>query len=173
MNQLEILVQRAQTIGRAVLARVGWAAPLLARVALGTVFIGTGWGKLNDLDKVTSFFTDLGIPAPHLNAIMAALTEFVCGSLLVAGLATRFASLPLVVVMTVAIATAKRGDISGVTDLFGLEEFTYITIFLWLAAAGAGPASVDGLIARWWKNRHRSPTTTTPSDLIPSNPLRA
>lgn len=170
MNPLEQVVQKMQGVGRAVVARVGWVAPLLARVAVGSVFIGTGWGKLSNLAKVTDYFTELGIPAPHLNAIMAATTEFVCGGLLVAGLATRFAALPLTVVMTVAIATAKRSDISGITDLFALEEFTYITIFLWLAVAGAGPASVDGLLARWWNNRSH---TSTPSGLGSPTPLRA
>ena len=169
MQQIERLVAIVQSHGHKLLARIGWAAPLLARVALGSVFIGTGWGKLHSLDHVTDYFTELGIPMPHLNAIMAAATEFTCGCLLVAGLATRFAALPLVVVMSVAIATAKRGDISGLTDLFGLEEFTYITIFLWLAAAGPGPASLDGLIVWWWKNRSRS---STPSS-FGSAPVRA
>src|SRR4051812_32432618 len=94
VNQLERLVSLVQRIGGAIIARVGWFAPLLARVAVGTVFIGTGWGKLQDLDKVTAYFTDLGIPMAHLNAIMAAFTEFVCGCLLVAGLGARFAALP-------------------------------------------------------------------------------
>jgi len=34
-------------------------ASLLARLTLGVTFAGTGWGKLQHLDKVTAFFTEL------------------------------------------------------------------------------------------------------------------
>ena len=71
----------------------GWRPPWRgSRLAWSSV--GTGWGKLHDLDKVTKFFTELGIPAPGFNAVLALTAEFVCGSLLLAGLFSRLASLP-------------------------------------------------------------------------------
>ena len=48
--------------------KLAWLGPLLARVTVGVVFLQTGWGKLHDLDKVTSFFTELNIPAPAFQA---------------------------------------------------------------------------------------------------------
>jgi putative oxidoreductase len=64
------------------------------------------------------------------------------------GLGTRLACLPLAFTMVVAIATAKRGDLTGLTALVGLEEWSYIVFFVWLAVAGPGPLSLDRLIAR-------------------------
>jgi len=125
---------------------ISWIAPTLARLTLGLVFIGTGWGKLHDLDKVTGFFTELGIPAPGLNAVVASTAEFVCGSLLLAGLFSRLASLPLIVTMLVAIITAKRSELHGISDLVGFEEWSYIVLALFIAVAGPGPLSLDRVI---------------------------
>jgi putative oxidoreductase len=123
--------------------------PLLARIAVGVTFLASGWGKVHDLSKITDFFTELHIPWPHFNAVLASGAELVCGALLLVGLLTRFAAVPLVIVMMVAIGTAKWEDVSGVKDLLGLEELTYIVVFLWLAIAGPGPISIDHLLRRW------------------------
>ena len=131
-----------------VAASLRWLPPTLTRLALGWVFLQSGWGKLHNLPKVTAFFGQLGIPAPQFLAPLAAGTEFLCGLLLLLGLATRVASLPLVVIMIVAIVTAKRGDIHELSDLFEVSEYLYIVLALWLAGFGAGPLSVDYLVAR-------------------------
>jgi putative oxidoreductase len=127
--------------------------PALARLTVGLVFIGTGWGKLHTLPDVTDFFASLHIPAPGLNARIAAATEFLGGVLVLVGLCTRLAVLPMAFTMVIAIVTAKRGDVHGLTDLVGLEEWSYLVVFLWLAVAGAGPLSLDRLLAprldRW------------------------
>jgi putative oxidoreductase len=139
---------RIRRLVHALADRLAFLPPLLARVAIGVVFIGTGWGKLHNLDKITSFFTELGIPAPGLNAVVASSAELVCGILLLVGLFTRLAAVPLVVVMIVAIVTAKRGDINGLSDLLGFVETLYIVLFAWLATAGAGPISLDRVLLR-------------------------
>ena len=128
--------------------KVGFLGPVLARLTVGVVFTQTGWGKLHSLADVTDFFASLHIPAPAFQARLAAGTEFVGGILVLVGLATRLASLPLAFTMVVAIITAKRGDVTGIPALLGLEEWSYLVFFLWLALAGAGPLSLDGLWAR-------------------------
>jgi putative oxidoreductase len=128
--------------------KMGFVGPLLIRLTLGVVFVGTGWGKLHDLDKVTQFFIELGIPAPHFQAMLVAFTEFAGGLCILLGLATRLAALPLMFTMIVAILTAKRGDIDGVSTLLGFEEWSYLVMFAWLAIAGPGKASLDHLIVR-------------------------
>ena len=120
----------------------------MARLTVGVLFVSTGWGKVHNLDKVASFFAELGIPMPGLNATVASYTELLCGSLLVIGLASRLASLPLVVTMIVAILTAKRAEVHGLADLFGLVEWTYIALLLVIAAVGPGLASADAAIAK-------------------------
>jgi len=100
----------------AAVGRVQWLAPLLARLAVGLVFLSTGWGKVHHLDKVTSFFEQLGIPAPGFNAVLVGCSELICGTLLVVGLVTRLAAMPLVISMVVAILTARLADIHGLFD---------------------------------------------------------
>jgi putative oxidoreductase len=139
---------RLRSLVHAVGNRIAFLPPLLARVAVGVVFVGTGWGKLHNLDKITSFFTELGIPAPGFNAVVASSAELVCGALLLVGLFTRLAAVPLVVVMIVAIVAAKRGDINAISDLLGFVETLYLVLLAWLATAGAGPVSLDRVLLR-------------------------
>jgi putative oxidoreductase len=130
------------------LDRVRWLAPLLGRLAVGLLFLSTGWGKVHSIPKVTHFFEELGIPAPGLNAVVVAYSELVCGALLVVGLVTRIATVPLIVSMCVAILTAKRGDLHGIFDLVGFDEFTYLVVLLMIAIIGPGEVSADNLLLR-------------------------
>jgi len=132
----------------AVARRLEWLAPLVARITVGVVFAVTGWGKLHNLEKITDFFTELGIPYPQIQAPFASANEFVCGVLILIGLATRVASIPLIIVMLVAIRTAQWENIDSLSALLGTVEWAYIAIFAWLAIAGPGPVSLDYLIAR-------------------------
>src|SRR5258706_747129 len=106
--------------------RLGWLAPAAARVTVGWIFVQSGWGKLHSLDQVVKFFTDLGIPAPQIQAPFAAGTEFVCGSLVLLGLATRVAALPLMAVMTVALSTALPGWIGRGSRPFAPAPFLHL-----------------------------------------------
>jgi putative oxidoreductase len=138
------------TVARAVkgLDRARWVALLVARLAVGLLFMSTGWGKVNDLAKVTGFFEHLGIPAPAFNAVLVGYSELICGTLLVVGLVTRLAAIPLIVSMTVAILTAKLGDLHGLFDLVGFDEFTYLCVLVIIVLLGPGAASLDALLAR-------------------------
>jgi len=128
--------------------KAAWIPLLVFRFTLGAVFLSSGWGKLHHLSKVASFFNELGIPAPSFNASLVAGCELVCGALLLMGLLSRLATIPLMVTMIVALATAKHGDIHGLSDLLGLIEFTYLCMLFAIAIVGPGAASLDGLIAR-------------------------
>jgi putative oxidoreductase len=138
----------------AAVGRVQWLAPLLARLAVGLVFMSTGWGKVHHLDKVTSFFEQLGIPAPGFNAVLVGNSELICGTLLVVGLVTRLAAMPLVISMVVAILTAKLADIHSLFDLVGFDEFTYLCVLIVIAIIGPGAASLDHVLTRrlGWSN---------------------
>lgn len=125
-----------------------WLPPTLARLVVGSVFFMSGWGKLHNLAGVTDFFTELGIPMPAFQAVLASSSEFVCGGLLLLGLATRFAVVPLIVTMVVALSTALRDQIETVSSLYGIAEFLYICLLVWIGTHGAGPLSLDALLAR-------------------------
>jgi len=139
---LEALRSRAL----ATLDRFSWVGPLAVRLTLGAVFLGTGWGKIHNLGQVTNFFTELGIPFPAAQAAMVSGIELVGGTLIILGLFTRFAALPLMGTMVVAILTAKRPEIEGIRSLLAFDESIYFAGFLWLFVAGAGKASLDALL---------------------------
>ncbi len=120
---------------------------LIMRLYWGWQFFQTGKGKLMNLDKTASFFMELGIPLPKLNALMAGGTECFGGLLLLAGLASRLAAVPLIFTMIVAYLTAER---EAVTGLFAdPDAFVSAAPFLFLLAAlivftfGPGRFSVD------------------------------
>jgi putative oxidoreductase len=130
-----------------------WLPPLVARIVVGWVFLWSGWSKLHNLPKMIENFTEWGIPFPQFMTPFVSGIEFVGGLLLLLGLLTRFAAPPLVVVMIVAIASAKWEQVDSLETLLGFEEVAYMALFGWLAVAGAGPISLDWLIKRWWTNR--------------------
>ncbi len=125
-----------------------WLPGVLSRIAIGYIFIQSGWGKLHHLDKVIQFFTSLGIPAPQLQAPFVAGVELVGGTLVLIGLFTRVASVPLIGTMVVAILTAKRGDIHELGDLLFMPEYLFILLLLWLIVKGAGLVSVDNVLTK-------------------------
>jgi putative oxidoreductase len=128
--------------------KTSWVPILLARLTLGIVFAESGWGKLHNLPKVVEFFTQLGIPAPGIQAPFVAGVELVCGLLILVGLLTRLAAIPLSVTMLVAIATAKMSDVHSIGDFADLTEFAYFVLLMWLAWEGGGKVSVDHFLFR-------------------------
>ncbi len=128
--------------------KLGWLPPLLARFSTGWIFLWSGWGKLNNLEGVIEFFTELGIPAASIQAPFIASLELVGGAMLLAGLGTRFFSFMLSCTMVVALLTALREDIESLGDLFSLSEFLYIALFAYLFVQGAGVVSADYFLHR-------------------------
>lgn len=127
--------------------------PLLfvLRFYWGFSFARTGWGKLMHLDRTVGFFTDLGIPAPKLNAIMAGSTECFGGALLLAGLFSRIVSVPLAGTMAVAYLTADREALVAIfsdTDKFvSAAPFQFLLTVVIVLAFGPGKLSLDHLLA--------------------------
>jgi putative oxidoreductase len=134
---------------RVVAGWFGWAAPLAARIVVGWVFLWSGWGKLMNLPRIVENFKSWGIPAPEILTPLTSGIEFVGGILLLVGLLTRFAAVPLMIVMVVAIVSAKTDQIDSLEALLGFEEVSYFVMFAWLAIAGPGPVSLDHLVLRW------------------------
>jgi len=157
MNRISAAATALATLAERVGDALRWLSPTLARLTVGLVFFQSGWGKLHDLEKVTNYFTELGIPNAAFQARFASAAEFVCGGLLLLGLATRFAVVPLIVTMCVAIRTAQWENVDGIGSLVGLLEFSYIALLVWLGTDGPGPLSLDRLIARIAKPSDETP----------------
>lgn len=120
---------------------------LILRLVIGGIFFKAGSGKLFGwfggfgIEGATSFFQNLGIPAPHFHAILVGCTEFFGGLALIFGLLTRLVSIPLAITMIVAIFTAHRDG-----------DFYYPLVILAgliaLMDTGAGKVSLDHLASR-------------------------
>jgi len=102
--------------------------------------------KWKDIDGIATWFGSMGIPFPTLNAYMAASTEVLGVVLLTLGLFTRLISIPLMVVMVVAIITVHLGNGFSAGDN-GFEIPLYYMLFLFIFMShGAGDYSLDYLI---------------------------
>ena len=123
-----------------------WLAPLAARITVGWVFLWSGWEKLQILPTMIKRFAEWGIPAPQIMAPFASGVEFVGGILLLLGLLTRFASVPMMIVMAVAIVSAKWAQVDSLETFLGFEEVSYFVMFAWLGIAGPGPVSLDRIV---------------------------
>jgi len=81
---------------------------ILIRLMVGAVFLSEGIQKfLFPAIRGTGRFEKIGLPAPEFLGPFVGSFEIVCGALILAGLLTRLASIPLITIMLVAIATAK------------------------------------------------------------------
>jgi putative oxidoreductase len=119
---------------------------LLARLTIGYGFYGPAMQKWSDIPSVANWFGDLGIPFPTLSAYMAAGTELLGVVLLTIGLFTRLISIPLIIVMIVAITTVHLTNGFSAGDN-GFEIPLYYMLFLTLFASfGAGKFSLDHLL---------------------------
>ena len=119
----------------------------LLRVGVGCLLIAHGWMKLVDIPHFTADFASLGIPNPRLAVYFAILGEFFGGIGLVLGALTPLAAMGPVLTMGSAIYFAHRH--SGLFAQHGGWEYplTLLLVGLFFVGHGAGPISVDALVA--------------------------
>ncbi len=128
-------------------ARVSKAL-FLVRILVGWVFVSEGVQKfLFPAQLGVGRFQKIGIPSPHLMAPVVGTVEIVCGTLLLIGLFTRLAAIPLLAVILVAIATTKIPMLakSGVWSMLheARTDFSMLLGLLFLLITGAGSLALD------------------------------
>lgn len=119
---------------------------LAARLVLAYGFYEPAMRKWSNIGAIGDWFATLGIPFPLVNAYMAATTEITGVVLLTLGLFTRLISIPLIVVMLVAIFTVHihNGFECGNN---GFEIPVYYILFLTIFIShGPGRFSLDNFI---------------------------
>ena len=126
----------------------GPAAVLLVRLAIGGVFVSEGLQKFLFPEALgVGRFSKIGIPAPGLLAPFVGVVEIACGALILIGLVTRLAAIPLIVDMLVAIATTKIPMLvkSGFWAMAHEARTDYAMMMglIFLLLAGSGPVSLD------------------------------
>ena len=81
---------------------------LLIRLMVGAVFLSEGIQKFLFSDQLgVGRFARIGIPAPHVVAPFVGVVEVVCGALILLGVVTRLATIPLLINIGVAILLTK------------------------------------------------------------------
>lgn len=81
---------------------------LLIRLLVGAVFLSEGVQKFIFQDTLgVGRFIKIGIPIPEFTAPFVGVFEILCGGLIIIGLLTRLASIPMIINMIVAISTTK------------------------------------------------------------------
>ena len=125
---------------------------LIIRLYWGWQFFLTGKGKLMNLDRTAGFFANLHIPMPKLNAILAGSTECFGGLLLLLGLGSRVATVPLIFTMIIAYLTADYDKVqhifSKADDFVSAAPFQFMLTAIIVLFFGPGVFSLDALIAK-------------------------
>jgi putative oxidoreductase len=118
---------------------------LLFRLAIASVFLPAGLLKLASWESTIALFQDeykVPLLAPAVAAVMAITFELGCSSLLIVGLATRLATLPLLgQILTIQLFVYPQA---------WHEHLVWGSILLFLLTRGAGAFSMDYLIGRWF-----------------------
>ncbi|NEM98358.1 DoxX family protein [Pontibacter burrus] len=126
---------------------------ILIRLMVGAVFLSEGIQKFLFPDvRGAGRFAKIGLPAPEILGSFVGTFEIACGTLILLGLLTRLATIPLIIIMLVALATTK-------TELFSNEGFwamlhgsrtdwSMLLGSIFLLIKGAGYYSADHTLQR-------------------------
>jgi len=127
----------------------GRASILLIRLAVGLVFATQGILKFIDPNMGVVRFTRIGFPHPYFTAHFVGAFEVACGFLILLGLWTRLAAVPLLIVITTALATTKVPELFRAGQGFwymvsdARTDFAMFCSLLFLISAGGGTRSLD------------------------------
>lgn len=120
-------------------------ATLILRVCLGAVMIpGHGWVKLTKFSEMQDKFMNFLGLGTQISLGLAVFAEFFCSILIVLGLCTRLATIPLIILLFVAITMAHGSDV------FDTAQFPFVLLagFIAIFILGPGKISIDGLIGK-------------------------
>ena len=120
-------------------------ATLILRLGLGIIMLAAhGYDKLQHFAKYSARFSDPFHMGSKISLSLDIFAEFFCSCLIILGLFTRLACIPLIIAMSVALFYVHHGDVFGTGERAALM----LTGFIALLFLGPGKASVDGLIGK-------------------------
>jgi putative oxidoreductase len=125
---------------------------VLIRLMVGVVFLSEGIQKFLFSEKLGSGrFHKIGLPDPDFLGPFVGTFEIVCGTLILLGLMTRLASIPLIIIMLVAIATTKAGVLanSGFWEMMhrSRTDWSMLLGSVFLLIKGGGRWSIDARLS--------------------------
>ncbi|TDE05720.1 DoxX family protein [Flavobacterium sandaracinum] len=121
---------------------------MLIRLMVGAVFLSEGIQKFLFSETLgAGRFEKIGLPAPEFLGGFVGLFEILCGALILIGLFTRLGSIPLIVIMLVAIATTKADVLAekGVWEMLhgSRTDWAMLIGSIFLLLKGGGFWSLD------------------------------
>jgi putative oxidoreductase len=133
-------------------------AVILVRLTVGAVFLSEGIQKfINPSEVGAGRFAKIGLPSPEILAPFVGTFEILCGVLVLLGLLTRLAALPLIVIMLVAIFSTKvpilldKGFWAMAHE--ARTDWSMLLGSIFLMIVGAGAWSIDArLMTDWGRN---------------------
>ena len=126
-------------VGNDTLVSVGL---VLLRLAAGGFMLTHGWQKLSNFETLSAVFPDPVGLGPGLSLGLIVFAEFFCSILLLVGLFTRLAAIPLIIGMAVAAFVVHGADPFAAKELSLIYLFTYVA----LVFTGPGKFSIDYLL---------------------------
>jgi putative oxidoreductase len=127
---------------------------LFIRLSVGLIFLTQGILKYTDPNMGVNRFTKIGFPHPYFTAHFVGTFEMICGFLILIGLLTRVAAIPLLFVICTAIVITKIPELSHSNQGFWFmvsdarADFAMQMSLLFLLPAGAGSWSLDRRLGR-------------------------
>lgn len=122
---------------------------IFIRLSVGLIFFTQGILKFTDPHWGVLRFARIGFPYPDFTAHFVGAFEIVCGVLIILGLVTRLASIPLLIINLTAIATTKIPELNHYEQGFwfmvsdGRTDFAMCAGILYLLTVGGGTLSLD------------------------------
>jgi len=119
-------------------------------LAVGLIFLTQGILKYIDPNMGVNRFTKIGFSHPYFTAHFVGAFEVICGFLVLMGLFTRVAAIPLLIIICTAIATTKVPELTRPNQGFWFmvsdarTDFAMLMSLLFLIRTGAGLWSLDG-----------------------------
>ena len=115
---------------------------LVLRVGIGLLMLGHGIPKIHMLISGDIQFPSVMGMSPTISLALAVFSEVVCSILLLIGLLTRYAAIPLILTMLTAVLVI-HGD-----DPFAKQELgiLYLIVYSALFMLGSGKFSFDAIL---------------------------
>ncbi|MEO6904830.1 MAG: DoxX family protein, partial [Ginsengibacter sp.] len=117
---------------------------LVLRIATGLLLANHGYAKLVKFSSLKFKFMNFMHLGSTVSLSLIIFAELVCGILLILGLFTRFACIPIIIGMIVVVFVASHGQIFDA----GEKGMVYLAATLTILLCGPGKISVDGMIGK-------------------------
>jgi putative oxidoreductase len=117
---------------------------LVLRITTGLLLASHGYAKLLKFSTLRYKFMNFLHLGSTVSLSLIIFAELVCGILLILGLFTRFACIPIIIGMIVVVFVASNGEIFNT----GEKGMIYLAATITILLCGPGKISLDGMIRK-------------------------